>query len=1511
MVPPLINHGASNIVVNSVSGAGTVGLSGITCDGTGTISFPNTTVGGGGFSLGTFTVNSGTVSFGNGDGGIGITGVVMLTNGTVNFGTAARAVTLSGAQIQLGGLGTKVTFTTSPANLIFAQPVPNVSQVITLGTLDQTWPGWVDVANVALLPAPYVFFQSIAGSTGLPGNLYILNSGGNPNGLRFDTGNPTVLQSVQLDNARLYVGKNAPAAANGGGFQNTTGYATVHGGFIMMSGGTGPAQAVNGAAIDAGATFGNFGVDNNSGTSPCVTFNSGGQTATMVGDFYLAQGAVLPTNLDFAAGSPYSTIFRTEGTFTVILPDPTSNVNVTYYGGDKATSNEIPAGASKLWNMTVATTNGAKPGFGIIKMNGPLTVNGTLTVNANQALYTGVGNVLTMAGASAVINGYLVDDGAPEFVLGAPTGTTISGSGFLPSIQVANSSLNNSVNGNTGLYSLGFGADGAWGGGDDDFTNADGNINFVAGTGDTGSSLTVGFTGAGPHFGNLNIGTAPLPTAGVETFMLSSNAVMSQNITQGGGVIDLGGFTLTHQGLAFSIDGTPANGSQIKNGTLNFSPNATVLNVVGAAATIAANVNFNAPGATITLPALGSPPYPLTITGDVMLFNNGANTAGTTVDIAPGNILTLGGANVTVSSLSVFTASGAGTGVLDLTNSAPNTLLTFTIPANAAVANLTIDGNVTLAGGIAASTLTVTNFIHNSDLFTFGTANLQIGNASPAAFTRNGGTYAGDGWLIWNSTTAAGFKHSAVAAAGAMTINSFQVMQPLTLQNAVNLNVVKNLYLNGNSLTNQVGGTGGGYLHVGDASTVPLITALGGSDVLVNAIAFDNANADYMFTGTKATISTLVMPADPSAVPRHVTLNTARPVIASVSAATPALVTTTAAHNLASGDVVLITGTGDPGIDNKMWTVTVTGATTFTIPYNNLVFDGAGAVSVPTILAASRNIAGNLTLTSGVLTWDSPTVVMIASGSTITRNSTGALNKDGNADGTAGTLTAPNVNLVYTGTVGNSGIEYSDPVVVNDLTLGSATVAASVALNAARTVAGTVTVGNAGSLLVLLQNTTFSAAQNIGGSITVSGGKTLTLSEACTLNNVSGNVVASKALTLNGVHTAGNITASSNVTVGPAGGLSGTSNLIFVGTADATLTVPNGGATIGDLTLNKTGTSPVPTVTLTGGDLRINPVVPNTLFFINGLFATGDNHLILPTLTQGFDRTGVVAPNISHVVGNVTKTIPGGSIGRFEFPIGIGGATPYYRPVAITFRNQALITTAAFNFTHKPFSPLGMVGLPIDAGNFIELDSYPDFYWLGTSSVGLGAGQFFDVDFTAEGFTGYENGPFGINQLRIIRRFDGDETTNKWELQGGQYNNFITNVPTPNTPVIRAVSSVGGLEPQGSRFTVGLGLITDVQKDPNRIPTEYNLAQNFPNPFNPSTMINFDLPKQSAVTLEIYDVLGQKVKTLVNGETMDPGYYHIIWNGTNQSGSTVSTGIYFYRIVADKFTSLKKMMFLK
>lgn len=94
------------------------------------------------------------------------------------------------------------------------------------------------------------------------------------------------------------------------------------------------------------------------------------------------------------------------------------------------------------------------------------------------------------------------------------------------------------------------------------------------------------------------------------------------------------------------------------------------------------------------------------------------------------------------------------------------------------------------------------------------------------------------------------------------------------------------------------------------------------------------------------------------------------------------------------------------------------------------------------------------------------------------------------------------------------------------------------------------------------------------------------------------------------------------------------------------------------------------------------------------------------------------------------------------------------------------------------------------------------------------------------------------------------------------------------------------------------------------LPTEFALAQNYPNPFNPTTEINFDLPKNSHVELSVFNILGQRVTSLVSGD-MPAGSHQISWDGTDSDGGSVASGIYFYRISANDFSSSKKMMLLK
>lgn len=96
----------------------------------------------------------------------------------------------------------------------------------------------------------------------------------------------------------------------------------------------------------------------------------------------------------------------------------------------------------------------------------------------------------------------------------------------------------------------------------------------------------------------------------------------------------------------------------------------------------------------------------------------------------------------------------------------------------------------------------------------------------------------------------------------------------------------------------------------------------------------------------------------------------------------------------------------------------------------------------------------------------------------------------------------------------------------------------------------------------------------------------------------------------------------------------------------------------------------------------------------------------------------------------------------------------------------------------------------------------------------------------------------------------------------------------------------------------------------DNLPKDFALDQNYPNPFNPSTVINFDVPTRSRVTLNIYNVLGQMVKTLVN-EDLAPNKYSRTWDGTTNGGSRVASGIYFYKMEAGSFVSTKKMVMLK
>ena len=109
---------------------------------------------------------------------------------------------------------------------------------------------------------------------------------------------------------------------------------------------------------------------------------------------------------------------------------------------------------------------------------------------------------------------------------------------------------------------------------------------------------------------------------------------------------------------------------------------------------------------------------------------------------------------------------------------------------------------------------------------------------------------------------------------------------------------------------------------------------------------------------------------------------------------------------------------------------------------------------------------------------------------------------------------------------------------------------------------------------------------------------------------------------------------------------------------------------------------------------------------------------------------------------------------------------------------------------------------------------------------------------------------------------------------------------------------------------IRLTTLTSLSKPSENLPRQFGLAQNYPNPFNPGTSIDFNLPVASRATVDVYNVVGERVTTLLD-RFLPAGRYSVNWDGANADGKPASSGMYFYRLKAGEFTDTKKMMLVK
>ena len=167
--------------------------------------------------------------------------------------------------------------------------------------------------------------------------------------------------------------------------------------------------------------------------------------------------------------------------------------------------------------------------------------------------------------------------------------------------------------------------------------------------------------------------------------------------------------------------------------------------------------------------------------------------------------------------------------------------------------------------------------------------------------------------------------------------------------------------------------------------------------------------------------------------------------------------------------------------------------------------------------------------------------------------------------------------------------------------------------------------------------------------------------------------------------------------------------------------------------------------------------------------------------------------------------------------------------------------------------------------------------------------------------------------IKFIVTSDEESTTNMYRIP---YHHIEHYMHTAGVEFVQGtwtiVASDGGMDTYASNgpFLLTIDASAYAVDDEAVLPESFALHANYPNPFNPTTTISYDLPEQAQVTLGIYDVLGKQIKTLVN-QSQDAGNRIAVWDGTDELGRSVSAGVYLYRIQAGEFSQTRKMLLLK
>jgi hypothetical protein len=248
------------------------------------------------------------------------------------------------------------------------------------------------------------------------------------------------------------------------------------------------------------------------------------------------------------------------------------------------------------------------------------------------------------------------------------------------------------------------------------------------------------------------------------------------------------------------------------------------------------------------------------------------------------------------------------------------------------------------------------------------------------------------------------------------------------------------------------------------------------------------------------------------------------------------------------------------------------------------------------------------------------------------------------------------------------------------------------------------------------------------------------------------------------------------------------------------------------------------------------------------------------------------------------------------------GAQPVYKTVGAAPGSNA---DALIEFTNIPgeLTAGQTYTIEVTASNLADVRAYfvnLNYDHDALTFAGITKGDF--IDAASHSFPVVQNETVGLaNSVYGYTTFSGDGVLAVVKFRANKDNIFTSDMLGFDT--VSVVNSEFLKESIVAQDPTGIA-------DSDAVPASFNLTQNFPNPFNPTTTISFTIPESANTTLKIYDILGRQVKTLVDGG-YSAGTYSVVWDATDMNGNLVSNGVYFYSVKAGKHSETKRMLFMK